>query len=399
MSYGIIRIEKYQKTAIKGIEIHDTRAKESITNPDIDTSKKNLNESLLECSSLSKKITERISQLELRKAVRKDAVVMCQVLITSDKDFFDNITKEQEKEFFKNSLEFVEKKYGKENILSATIHRDEKTPHLHVNFVPIIDDRLSAKNLITRQHLRNLHTDFHKEVGENFGLQRGENREEKRRHLDTEEFKIKTRKENLEREYKNLKFNKVCASEFEPQTLKSKFLGLKEEKEDLNQVAKRIYDKYIAPIEHKLSQEKKEHDILKNEIFELKKIADKYQTLKSIFMKNMKQNQFDELRQKAKEYQKQNISEEKKFKEKMEKEQLEKLELEKELKILLKQRDKSYLKGLEHDTQVAEYIKAWKNAENKQEYAFKIKEMLKKEVLIKENNYKKSQKQNLTRIR
>ncbi len=191
MSYGIIHMQKFQSHAVRGIQIHAEREKDSRSNPDIDTDRTEKNYALVDCDNYHKKIAENIAQLNLKKAVRKDAVVMCGFVITSDYDFFQKISPEKEKEFFQKSLFFIEERYGKNNIVSAKIHKDEKTPHLHIYITPIKDGKLSAKNIFTRKELTNLQTDFIEKGGEKFGLQRGESREEKRRHLDTEEFKIK----------------------------------------------------------------------------------------------------------------------------------------------------------------------------------------------------------------
>src|SRR5699024_4867216 len=70
-------------------------------------------------------------------------------LITSDKEFFDNQTPEDTKQFFEHAKDFLEQEYGKDNLLYATVHMDEKTPHMHYGVVPITDDgRLSAKEVV-----------------------------------------------------------------------------------------------------------------------------------------------------------------------------------------------------------------------------------------------------------
>ncbi|WP_235062509.1 plasmid recombination protein, partial [Staphylococcus epidermidis] len=70
-------------------------------------------------------------------------------LITSTKNFL--IIKHQKipKQFFEHAKEFLEQEYGKDNLLYATVHTDEKTPHMHYGVVPITDDgRLSAKQVV-----------------------------------------------------------------------------------------------------------------------------------------------------------------------------------------------------------------------------------------------------------
>lgn len=59
---------------------------------------------------------------------------------------------EKQQAFFRQSLDFIANRYGKENILSAVIHMDEKTPHMHVDLTPIRDGRLTAKAILRGQN-------------------------------------------------------------------------------------------------------------------------------------------------------------------------------------------------------------------------------------------------------
>lgn len=193
MSYGIIRIQKMTAGSCKGIEIHDRREKEGIshTNKDIDWERTKNNYYLFEQKqSFYRAAQNRISELELNRAVRKDAIVMAQALITSDHEFFKNKTLEEQRAFFEDSLKFIEERYGQENLISATVHMDERTPHMHVNFVPVTQDgRLSAKTLFSKKSLSELQDNFYARVGRAYGLERGE-RGSAARHLDVIEYKI-----------------------------------------------------------------------------------------------------------------------------------------------------------------------------------------------------------------
>lgn len=88
---------------------------------------------------------------------------MAQCLVTSDNKFFKNMSRQEQTEFFKKSLDFLENWYGKRNMVSATIHYDELTPHMHVNFVPItLDGHLSARDIFSPKELRKLQDDYNK---------------------------------------------------------------------------------------------------------------------------------------------------------------------------------------------------------------------------------------------
>lgn len=204
MSVGIVRVQKFGKGSVKGVEIHDQREKEGIshTNPDIDWGRSHENYDLCPAQNQNyyRAVQERIEQLHLPRAVRKDAVVMAQVLVTSDHDFFEGLTPGQTQQFFRDSYDFLANRYGQENMISAMVHMDERTPHMHVNFVPVTPDgKLSAKRLLTRQALIEQQTAFQNAVGVHYGLRRGMTKEERveqgveRKHMTTAEYKAYTK--------------------------------------------------------------------------------------------------------------------------------------------------------------------------------------------------------------
>ncbi len=249
MSYAIIRIQKFKRGAVKGIELHDQRAKDvSHTNPDIDRSKSSQNYTLTGShADYLREVDERLGKLS-GKAVRKDAVVMCQALITSDAAFFQTLSQEQQRDFFSRSLDFLRRRYGEENILSATIHMDERTPHMHVNFTPIRDGKLSAFNIFTRQELSKLQTDFSTQVGQRFGLQRGESRAIKRKHLDVADYKRATDFQ--------LETLSISDEEAEAKLLKKGLLYSTYETGEV--VADRLNRKYVWPLARALQEAQKE---------------------------------------------------------------------------------------------------------------------------------------------
>jgi hypothetical protein len=249
MSYAIVRVQKFKATAVKAIQFHNLREKDSRTNPDIDKSRTKENYVLVECPDFRKAIAERLETLQTSRAVRKDAVVMAQVLVTSGPEFFQDMPRDKQQKFFQNSLDFLADRYGKENILSAVVHMDERTPHMHVDLTPIRDGRLTAKTIFTRGELGQLQTDFAREVGQAWGLQRGESREEKRRHLSTEEYKIHARREELERQARELNPE---VPEIRPDEVTPQKLGLFQKERPL-QVAERLNQKF-QPLKDTVAQ-------------------------------------------------------------------------------------------------------------------------------------------------
>ena len=105
---------------------------------------------------------------------RKDAVLAVEYVMTATPEWFAKATPEQEKAFFQQSLQWLADKYGADRIVTASIHRDETTPHLSAFVVPLTQDkRLSAKEFIgSRDKMRADQTSFAGCVAD-LGLERG----------------------------------------------------------------------------------------------------------------------------------------------------------------------------------------------------------------------------------
>ena len=203
MSYLVLHMDKFKKEAIRGIQSHNRRERESHSNPDIDYDRSAANYELHEtaASNYAEVIQNRIDDLLLVKAVRKDAVRMCGLIVTSDKAFFDALTPEETRRFFEESKAFLTEFVGAENVVSAMVHMDEKTPHMHFFHVPVTQDgRLNANKIYTRQSLRKLQSELPAYLqSRGFAIERGVEQTpgSAKKHLDTREFK--QQKEELAR--------------------------------------------------------------------------------------------------------------------------------------------------------------------------------------------------------
>ncbi len=120
-------------------------------------------------------IQNRIDDFMLVKAVRKDAVHMCGLIMSSDSAFFEKLSPKDTQRFFEESKTFLTEFVGAENVISAMVHMDEKTPHMHFLHVPVTSNRrLSAKIIYTRENLKKLQTELPKHLQNcGFTLQRG----------------------------------------------------------------------------------------------------------------------------------------------------------------------------------------------------------------------------------
>ncbi len=193
-------MEKYKRGDIVGIERENERDEnyKPTKNPQIDKSRTHLNYHTLphEKKYLSF-IDERIKELSPKRKIKDDAVLITSFILGSDKEFFDGISLETQKRFFSDCTEFFAERYGKENVVSAVVHLDESTPHLHFNLMPVTGGRLCAKELFDRAALRELQTDFYEIVGKKYGLKRGKEGSTAK-HLDTVAFKTKKMTEAAE---------------------------------------------------------------------------------------------------------------------------------------------------------------------------------------------------------
>ncbi len=147
--YAILRFAKYKGPEIGRIEAHNERTKEQYaSNPDIDTKRTPQNFHLLNIGSGYRKEAERqIKEAGCR--VRSDSVRVVEALITASPEFFKGKKKAEIRDFFDYALDFMKQEQDPETFISAVVHMDEATPHLHLSFVPLTaDNRLSAKEIL-----------------------------------------------------------------------------------------------------------------------------------------------------------------------------------------------------------------------------------------------------------
>ena len=175
--YAILRFAKYKGPEIGHIESHNERTKEKYaSNPDIDTSRSHLNFHLV--SPERKYRAEAEKQIaEAGCRTRSDSVRVVEVLVTASPEFFKGKKKAEIKAYFQEALDFIQQHQNPRTIISAVVHMDEKTPHMHLCFVPLTEDgRLSAKDIMgNKKKLTWWQDEFWKHMVKKFpDLERGE---------------------------------------------------------------------------------------------------------------------------------------------------------------------------------------------------------------------------------
>lgn len=191
-----MRFSKYKGPEIGRIEAHNERTKETYaSNPDIDTSRTHLNTHLVFPPQHYRAEAER----QIREAncrVRSDSIRLVEVLFSVSTGYFDGKSPEDIRAYYQRSLDFLCSQQDERTILSATIHMDEATPHMHVVFVPLTPDhRLSAKEILgNRKKLIQWQDRYYEYMAARYpDLSRGESAAQtKRQHMDMQEYKAMT---------------------------------------------------------------------------------------------------------------------------------------------------------------------------------------------------------------
>ncbi|MFQ8808090.1 MAG: MobV family relaxase [Oscillospiraceae bacterium] len=147
--YAILRFAKYKGPEIGRIEAHNERTKEKYaSNPDVDTARSHLNFHLVTPQRKYRAEAEKqIAEAGCR--TRSDSVRVVEALVTASPEFFKGKKKSEVKAYFQEALGFIREHQDPKIIISAVVHMDEKTPHMHLCFVPLTEDgRLSAKEIV-----------------------------------------------------------------------------------------------------------------------------------------------------------------------------------------------------------------------------------------------------------
>lgn len=220
MSYAIIRNEKLTRAQAMGAYKHNERKTKNHSNKNIDSSRTELNYYLKKNELSYIKEFDRIKKkYNLKGQIRSNSNIICEMVFTSDQKFFDEIGYEESKRYFTESYNFIcnYKNLGKQNIISAVVHMDEDTPHMHLLFIPVVHTTDKQGNKIDKvccrdfwrgkNSYRDLQNAYFKHISEKgFKLERGELVEvTNREHYSIQEYKKITNYENTKELLKNIK--------------------------------------------------------------------------------------------------------------------------------------------------------------------------------------------------
>ena len=203
MSYAIVRNEKLTRDEAKGRYVHNERKTRGHTNKDIDPERTHLNY-YFKRNELSyiKEFDKLRKENDLKGHIKSNSIIMCEMLFTSDKEFFDNIGEQETKRYFEESYRFVcnYKNLGEENILSAVVHTKDKEG----NDI----DKICARDFWKgRDSYRILQNNFYDYItSKGFELERGiEVEQTGAKHEKIEDLKKITNFENTKKVLDNIK--------------------------------------------------------------------------------------------------------------------------------------------------------------------------------------------------
>ena len=217
MSYAIIRNAKYKSENLKGIYRHNERKNTNYSNKNIDKDKSYLNYSLKSPQFTYEKEFQRIRKdYNLKGQIKIVSNIVCEYIITSDKAFFETIGEAETRRYFETAYKFVceYKDLGEQYILSAKVHMDEETPHMHLVFIPVVHTKDKKGNDIdkiacsefwkVKDSYRQLQDAFYNYmIANNFELERGNPSEKV--HLSVEDYKNITNFEESKTLLKDIK--------------------------------------------------------------------------------------------------------------------------------------------------------------------------------------------------
>ena len=208
-------VTSYKIGGAIGVLKHDERSEHDKVkerkNECIDSSHTFLNYNLAaeRSGTLMQHIKRVCDENNVRLSNRKDLNVMSSWVVTAPK----TVKPSELHLFFKTCFDFLQNKYGEQYTLSAAVHLDETTPHMHYCFIPVGFDQknnrltVSSKLVLTRASLRTFHKELESKLEEVFGRKLGsENGATKGDNLTVDQLKYQSAlAAEIERQQKELK--------------------------------------------------------------------------------------------------------------------------------------------------------------------------------------------------
>ena len=197
MGYAVLHLEKAKETDSR-MSAHIER---TVHPKNADRTRTHLNRELVQfpegVRNRTQAIAHRIETAGIRRKVSANQVKAIRILLTgSNKDMKQMEAEGRIEDWCNDSLKWIRETYGEQNLVSAVLHMDEKTPHIHATVIPIVtgerrkagqeeqngkkkyrkknpqDVRLCADDVMARHRLKH-YQDTYAQAMNKYGLQRG----------------------------------------------------------------------------------------------------------------------------------------------------------------------------------------------------------------------------------
>lgn len=196
--FCVMNIQKRKRNDVSGIQKEATRTATDYNNQ-VKPGMNIFNVNLIQSNNWMQDIQAEIDRAGAK--TRSNSVIALDAIYTASGDFFKGKSNEEKNQFFRDCLEFHQRKFG--HVISAVIHYDETTPHMHILSVPLTQDgRLSAREIVgNRTNLSRMQTEFFEQVGKEYGLARGIHMDgqEKRQHISAQEHELREIRQKIAR--------------------------------------------------------------------------------------------------------------------------------------------------------------------------------------------------------
>lgn len=237
--FCIMRTEKRKKSDLGGIQKENTRTATEYNNrvaPGMDI----FNVTLKESNNWLQDINREIQAAGAK--ARSNSVMALDTIYTASPEFFQERTNAENDRFFRDCLKFHESHFG--HIISAVVHYDETTPHLHVISVPLTKDgRLSARDVIgNKSKMSKTQDSFFEQVGRGYGLERGIHMDgqEKKEHISAQEHELREIRQKIAREQEHLE-----AIEHSEETARTRVQEYKQTAEKLQKQVEQLQEERV----------------------------------------------------------------------------------------------------------------------------------------------------------
>ena len=175
MNYAILRTKKIKKSSLGGMTSHIARTRETL-NADQEKKEENIILAGVDAKEAHIELLERINAIEATngRKTRKDAVACIEVLMTTSPEYMQGADSDKVQEWAEKSIEWTNEHFGKNNMVSATLHLDETTPHIHAMVIPENDKgKLCAKDWLGGRDKLSAMQDEYAEHMQSLSLERG----------------------------------------------------------------------------------------------------------------------------------------------------------------------------------------------------------------------------------